>query len=163
MGGGRSLSPAESEHLCAALRELLARYGTQKAVAARLSVTQQSISMVLGKESRGSYSLARAVARVLGRHVDVVLGAPTATTLLAAYWRDLDGWDDAVAEARRMFPRVSDAAWEWLGSLSGPELPGLPAGALAMIAGAYDQAEHAPASEELKRPARSGVQKKGAK
>lgn len=159
MGGGRSLTSEESHRLQVAIRELLARHGTQTAVAERLQVTQQALSTILAGVSRGSYAMARTVARALGRPVEQLLSGSLGAD--GGPWSTLPGWNPALEQARAMFPRTSADAWEWLGTLSGVPPPGLPPVALALIASAYDHAhqDHTAPQERTSAEA-SGMRKK---
>ena len=79
----------------------------------------------------------------MGVELDALLnGTGSQAHAPAMVWSTLPGWEEAISDARRLFPRVSDGAWTWLGSLSGPVLPGLPPAALGMIASAWDQVDH---------------------
>lgn len=160
MGGGRSLSPAESERLRDALRELVSRYGTQKDVAAKVGVTQQAISTVLGKNSAGSYALARKVAQALGRPVEVVLGAHAVAG--AMLWRDLPSTAAALDQARAQFPGVSAAAWEWVEGLAGSPPPCAAPVFFWTLATAYANAPREPVAPTVAREG-SGVRQRGRK
>ena len=162
-GKGRSFSTAVNAKLRDIAKELRLSYASDHAFAKALKVSQPTVTNFLNGGNAG-LQLAMVIAQAASLTLVVErgavrIGAPTST---GTPWRELPGWDDAVADARKMFPRVTDAAWSWLGSLVGDAVPGLSAAALGMMASAYDQATPMPGvADEAARPARSGLRAKG--
>lgn len=155
MPGGKAVQDEVNERMRGALRRLMSsRAWDQKRTGKEFDVTQQTISSFLARRTGASLHLAWSIAQALGISLDELLGGAAGRSV----WRDLPGWSDATAHARKLFPRISDSAWEWLGSLSGPPVPGLAPALLGIIAGVWDQGEH----QSLEGPRSSEVRvKKG--
>lgn len=119
----RTLLPHETERLRSALRQMLAKEGSQSAVARSIKAKQQHISAVLSGKSSGGYALARAVAEAKSiREVDAWLSG-RALTAEAPRLKNVEGYDAALIEAKRMFRRVPDHAFHAVGELMGESLP----------------------------------------
>lgn len=119
----RSLQPHETERLRAALREMLAKSGSQTALAQSIHAKQQHISAVLSGKSAGGYGLARAVAKAKGiGDVDAWLNGRSPGTV-APKLKSVEGYESALAEAKRLFRRVPDHAFHAVGELMGESLP----------------------------------------
>ncbi len=121
------MGPEAGSRVRAALREVLAEYGTQAKTAKALGVTQQTVSNVLHGRQPGP-DLAVRVATLRGVTVESLLGAgdpvvardvAVALPVLAT----LPGWIAAEQIARQAFPRVPEEAWLGARGLSGARLP----------------------------------------
>ena len=160
MGGGRSLTPVEAEAVKAALRDLARSYKTQQELADALHVTQQTVSALIGDRASPGYAIARAIARLLNRPLDVVLGGDRSNA--PTRWRTLPGAAEAFDEARRMFPNISPDAWTWVEDLAGSTPPTIAPVFFWTIATAYT---NAPRDSVADAPpvarAKSGVRPKG--
>lgn len=78
MPSQQELSVSENAHLRLALRALVEKFGTQKALAERLDVTPTTISTILAGKNGASFVLARRVADLVGVHVLALLGGESA-------------------------------------------------------------------------------------
>lgn len=94
--GPKSLTTAQRERVRAALRDLRAKYATQKELEKALGVTQQSVSNALSGADFGVF-LAAGVARALGVPLEELLTGQKVGSV--PRYRDLPGWDVAAAEA----------------------------------------------------------------
>ena len=68
-----SLSPAQADRVCRALRHLWIRHGSQVRVAQELDVSQQTVSGVLARRS-ATPAFAAVVARVMGVPYEELVG-----------------------------------------------------------------------------------------
>lgn len=108
--------------------------GSQSKAAKALGVTQELISGMMAGKRPVAFKTIQGIVAHTGRSYDEVLGNS------GPRWRGTPGWAEAVAEARRAFPRVSDLAWTRLGNLMGERPPPLEPGVLGVMAAAWDQA-----------------------
>lgn len=113
--------------------------GNLSALARSLRVTPAYVSDVLNEKRGPGMKLLKALARALNLSLDDLVGESQQTTSLGPRWCNLPGWTEALAEARRLFPRVSDAAWEWVGGLAGVRPPAMSAVVLGSMASVWDQ------------------------
>lgn len=118
------LTAADREHVQAAVRDLMAEYGSQQRLAAALGVSQQAVSNGLNGRATG-LGFVHAVARLRGVTAEKLLAGEQ--SLLARdsggatrKLRDLPGWSEAVALARVVFPQVPDDTWTAAGALAPP-------------------------------------------
>lgn len=158
-GKGRSFSREVNDQLRDVARRLRKEHASDRAFAKALRIAQPTITNFLNGGNAG-IQVAMAIASsanlalyIVGGRVNI--GAPP----VSVPWRTLPGWDEAIAQARALFPKISAEAWEWLGSLSGPMIPDLAPAPLGMIAGAFDAVDHRADSH----PARSAVRSKKAR
>jgi hypothetical protein len=111
--GGRTLTHEESERVRAELVRLKPRFKNQTEFAKWIGeVKQQTISHVINGGQAGT-KLARALARKLGVDFEVLVGGEPRRD--PTMWRNLNGWADAEAEARRVHRRVPEFAWRLTG------------------------------------------------
>lgn len=108
--------------------------GNLSETARALGVTPAFLSNLLNGKRGYGLKIIDALADITGKSVAEVLNEQDPP------WSGIPGWEQALAAARAQVPGVDDAAWRWLGSLSGPTLPGLDPNALALMAMAWDQA-----------------------
>lgn len=108
--------------------------GNKTRAARAMKLTASFVHNVLEGHREPGLKLIEGLADVSGRTIADVLGEQAPT------WAELEGWPEALAEARRRFGGASDAAWSWLASLAGPPPPGLDPTTLGLMAVAWDQA-----------------------
>ncbi len=113
--------------------------GNLSALARSLRVTPAYLSDVLNEKRGPGMKLLKALARALNLSIDDLVGESQQSASLGPRWCNLPGWADALAEARRMFPRVSEAAWDWVGGLAGVRPPSMTAVVLGSVALVWDQ------------------------
>lgn len=139
-GEGKTFGPDGDARVRAALRRLIAEMGTQTAVAKALGVSQPAVSAVLSSKSNAGPRLAQRLASHFGLTLDQLTQGHDDPKLPPETWARLPWWDATLAHARQLYPSVTAAAWEWLGSLRG-EPPPPDALALGQIAATWDQAQ----------------------
>lgn len=118
--------------------------GVQAELARALDVTPTAVSDVLNRKRGPGLAMIIAIARESALSLDELVGLDSRGGR-ATPWRKTSRWDARSAEARRIYPKVSDSAWEWLGDLSGSPPPES-AVALGAIALAWDQHAEVPAA-----------------
>jgi len=117
MSRARSLSPEESERVSAAVRSLMAEYGSQTAVSKELqmpdggSVSQASISLALRGIPVG-VTFARAVAQKLGIGFEELVSGARGKADGVRRYKELPGWAEAANEvaAEELLPGYVVAA-----------------------------------------------------
>lgn len=138
-GEGKSFGPEANERIRTALRAVMERHeNNQTRVGRALGISQPAVSALLSGRNNCSAAVAQRIARELGTSLDALLGVAAAPR--AGAWSDDPAWPRLLAEARRLFPRLSPDAWDWTAGLAGSRLPD-DAWALGSIALAWELAQ----------------------
>jgi transcriptional regulator with XRE-family HTH domain len=129
---GKALGPDQNERLRDMLREILERdFGGNKSEAARrIGVSQAFVAEFLSGNRGAGNKLLRALADYTGRSTDDLLGRPPPRETRVVYdearapkFKFLAWWDEIVAAARKLFPRLPDEAWISFGEVMGENTP----------------------------------------
>lgn len=113
---GKSLDPQANDRIRVAVHELLARPeygGVQTALAPKLKMSQAGLSSFLSGKTGAGSGLAQRVAVMAGVSLEYLLTG----TQRGKRFRDLPGWAEAEAEARKRYRRIPDYAWRGAGGL----------------------------------------------
>lgn len=134
----KALEGKELAAVLARMRELLdGKFeGNQRRMADALGFTPTAVSDILSGTKGPGLRMLIAVARELGLTLDELLGLEGAT---GARWASDPRWPGLVAEARALFPKVSEHTWFALGRLSGVAPPAMTPAAVGSLAVAWDQ------------------------
>jgi DNA-binding XRE family transcriptional regulator len=147
MPSKQELSVSENAHLRLALRSLVEKFGTQKALADQLDVTPTTISTILAGKNGASFVLARRVADLVGVHVLALLGGESMKrdgnlnpTLLVTQIQSLQVLIMRLATAlgpdvNKTNPAAFQALLELNEELSRMVVSMVPGGAMAMLGG----------------------------
>lgn len=137
---GKSFSAAENERIRAAARRLLEQHdGNQRVLAEALGVTQPTVSNFLSGKNGAGVTLAKKIAVAVGVGLDALVAPPSVKSGEGSRWRALPWWASVIAEAKKLFPKVSDLAWTRLGNLMGEQPPTKDPVGLGMLASSWDQ------------------------
>jgi hypothetical protein len=119
---GKSFSEDANERVRQAVRELLAEpehSGNQTKLALKLGISQPSLSTFLSGQKGAGPEMAAAVAKMVGLTFEQLVTGKQGMRR----FRELDGWAEAEAEARRRYRRIPDYAWRGAGNLMAAEAP----------------------------------------
>lgn len=107
----------------------------QQRAADVLGVSQSMISLAINGHKPVGWKLMKGIAAHTHQTLDELEGIerPGSTR-----WRNLDGWAEAVADARKMFPKVSVLAFERLGNLMGERPPSVSGLTIGLLASTWD-------------------------
>lgn len=133
----KRIPPSEQKHTALVVDQLKDLRDNQfgenmSALARALGFTNAYVGNVINGHRGIGLAIVVELARVKKCSLAAVLGET---------WSDDPRWPPVVAEVRVAVPLASDAALEWLGSLSGPRPPGNDPHVLGQIALAWDQAQ----------------------
>lgn len=107
----------------------------QQRAADVLGVSQPMISLAINGKKPVGPKLKKGLATYTRQTLDELEGVnrPGSTR-----WRNLPGWEAAVAQARAMFPRVRPIAFDQLGNLMGEKPPNVSPLTIGLLASTWD-------------------------